>query len=56
MVGFVGIYQWQRVQAIERTAGVDLALLLDDSPIDTVADSGFSQLLKTQGRGIQRSE
>jgi hypothetical protein len=51
VVGFIGIYQWQRAQAIERTANMDLAVLLDDGPIETFADSGFGVLLRNQGRG-----
>jgi hypothetical protein len=49
VVGFIGIYQWQRSQAIAQAADIDLAVLLDDNPIDTYADSGFGVLLKSQG-------
>ena len=48
VIGFVGIYQWQRTQTIEHIADLDFAVLLDESPIDTFADSGFGVLLKSQ--------
>ncbi len=48
VVGFIGIYQWQRTQQIEHLADLDFAVLMDESPIDTFADSGFGVLLKNQ--------
>lgn len=50
LIGFVGIYQWQRTQTIEHLANIDLAVLLDEAPIDTYADSGFGVLLNSQRR------
>jgi hypothetical protein len=50
VIGFIGIYQWQRTQQIELLADLDFAVLMDESPIDTFADSGFSVLLKNQER------
>jgi hypothetical protein len=49
VVGFVGIYQWQQDQAIAEIAehaNMDLAVLLDDTPIDTYADQGFGVMLR----------
>jgi hypothetical protein len=48
IIGFVGIYQWQRTQTIEHLADLDFAVLLDENPIDTYAESGFGVLLKNQ--------
>jgi hypothetical protein len=48
VIGFVGIYQWQRAQTIEQLADLDFAVLLDENPIDTYAESGFGVLLKSQ--------
>ena len=45
VIGFVGIYQWQRTQTIEHLADLDFAVLLDETPINTFADSGFGVLL-----------
>ena len=50
VIGFVGIYQWQRTQTIERLADLDFAVLLDETPIDTFADSGFGVMLTSQQR------
>lgn len=48
VIGFVGIYQWQRTQQIEHLADLDFAVLLDEGPIDTFADSGFGVMLSGQ--------
>jgi hypothetical protein len=48
VIGFVGIYQWQRTQTIEHLADLDFAVLLDENPIDTYAESGFGVLLRNQ--------
>lgn len=48
VIGFVSIYQWQRTQQIEHLADLDFAVLLDEGPIDTFADSGFGVMLKSQ--------
>lgn len=50
VIGFIGIYDWQRTQQIEHLADLDFAVLMDESPIDTFADSGFGVLLKNQDR------
>lgn len=47
VIGFVGIYQWQRTQQIEHLADLDFAVLLDENPIDTFAEPGFGVLLKS---------
>jgi len=47
-IGFVGIYRWHEDQAIAELANMDLAVLLDDTPIDTYADRGFSVLMRSE--------
>jgi len=47
-VGFVGIYRWREEQVIAEHANMDLAVLLDDTPIDTYADKGFGVLIRDQ--------
>jgi hypothetical protein len=46
--GFVGIYRWHQEQAIAEHAALDLAVLLDDTPIDTYADKGFSVMIRNE--------
>jgi Protein of unknown function (DUF3619) len=47
-VGFVGIYRWHEDQAIAEHANMDLAVLLDDTPIDTYADKGFGVMMRNE--------
>ncbi len=47
-VGFVGIYRWHEDQAIAEHANLDLAVLLDDTPIDTYADKGFGVMMRDE--------
>jgi len=47
-VGFVGIYRWHEDQAIAEHANLDLAVLLDDTPIDTYADKGFGVMIRNE--------
>ena len=47
-VGFVGIYRWHEDQAIAERANIDLAVLLDDTPIDTYADKGFGVMIRDE--------
>jgi Protein of unknown function (DUF3619) len=47
-MGFVGIYRWHHDQAISEHANLDLAVLLDDTPIDTYADRGFGELMRNE--------
>jgi hypothetical protein len=47
-VGFVGIYRWHEEQSIAEHANMDLAVLLDDTPIDTYADKGFSVMIRNE--------
>ena len=50
-VGFVGIYRWHQEQAsaeIAEHANIDLAVLLDDTPIDTYADKGFGVMMRDE--------
>jgi hypothetical protein len=47
-LGFVGIYRWHEDQAIAEHAALDLAVLLDDTPIDTYADRGFGEMMRNE--------
>ena len=47
-VGFVTIYQWREEQVIAEHANMDLAVLLDDTPIDTYADKGFGVMIRDE--------
>ncbi len=47
-IGFVGLYQWHSSQQITELADIDLAVLLDDTPIQTYADKGFSVMLRNE--------
>ena len=46
--GFVRIYQWHQDQVIAEHANLDLAVLLDDTPIDTYADKGFGVMIRDE--------
>ncbi|MBK9246246.1 MAG: DUF3619 family protein [Burkholderiales bacterium] len=48
-VGFVAISQWQEESEIRRLAAIDLAVLLDEGPLDAYADRGFGELLQAEG-------
>lgn len=47
-IGFVGIYQWQRAQAIAEIAALDFAVLMDETPLEAYADQGFTVLLRDE--------
>jgi hypothetical protein len=47
-IGFVGISRWHEEQAIAERANLDLAVLLDDTPIDTYADQGFGEMMRVE--------
>lgn len=47
-VGFVAISQWQEEIEIRRLAALDLAVLLDEGPLDAYADQGFGELLQAE--------
>jgi hypothetical protein len=47
-VGFVSIYQRAQEQVIAEHANMDLAVLLDDTPIDTYADKGFGVMIRDE--------
>jgi uncharacterized protein DUF3619 len=46
--GFVRIYNWHEEQIIAEHANIDLAVLLDDTPIDTYADKGFGVMIRDE--------
>lgn len=50
VIGFVGIYQWRESQRISDLADIDLAVLLDDGPLEAYADQGFGAFIQ-QERG-----
>jgi hypothetical protein len=45
LVGFIGIYEWQRARTIDELAAIDFALLMDEAPVQAYADKGFGVLL-----------
>jgi hypothetical protein len=47
-LGIVGIKQWQNDNMVAEVADLDFAVLLDDTPIDTYAHSGFGVYLRTE--------
>lgn len=47
-IGIVGIKQWQNDNAVAEFADLDFAVLLDDTPIDTYAHSGFGVYLRSE--------
>lgn len=47
-IGFVGISRWHEDQEIAEHANIDLAVLLDDTPIDTYADKGFGVMIRDE--------
>jgi len=53
-VGFAGISKWRQDQAIAEHANMDLAVLLDDTPIETYADKGFGVMIREQQSGGQQ--
>ncbi len=48
VIGFVGIYQWQRAQTIAEIADLDFAVLMDETPLEAYADQGFTVLLRNE--------
>ena len=47
-IGAVGIKQWQNDRMVSEIADLDLAVLLDDTPIDTYAHQGFGVYLREE--------
>jgi hypothetical protein len=47
-LGVVGIKQWQNDRMVTEIADLDLAVLLDDTPIDTYAHQGFGVYLREE--------
>jgi hypothetical protein len=47
-IGIVSIKQWQNDRLISELADTDLAVLLDDTPIDTYAHQGFGVYLRDE--------
>jgi len=47
-IGIVGIKQWQNDNLVAEIADLDFAVLLDDTPIDTYAHSGFGEYLRAE--------
>lgn len=44
----VGIKQWQNDRMVAEVADLDFAVLLDDTPIDTYAHTGYGVYLRTE--------
>lgn len=51
-IGVFGIKQWQNERMIAELADTDLAVLLDDTPIDTYADQGFGVYLREEKNNL----
>jgi len=47
-IGVVGIKEWQKDNLVTEVADLDFAVLLDDTPIDTYAHSGFGEYLRAE--------
>jgi hypothetical protein len=47
-IGIVGIKQWQSDNMVAEVADLDFAVLLDDTPIDTYAHTGFGVYLRSE--------
>lgn len=47
-IGFVAIGHWQQELEIKHLAALDLAVLLDDGPLEAYADHGFGVLLQDE--------
>ena len=47
-IGVVGVYQWRAEQRVDEAAAIDLAMLLDEQPLETYADHGYGALLRQQ--------
>jgi hypothetical protein len=45
VAGFVGIHEWHHRSFINELADIDLAVLLDEAPLDAYADRGFGAML-----------
>jgi hypothetical protein len=48
VIGFFAISDWQKQREIADLAALDFAVLLDDGPLETYADRGFSVLLQAE--------
>ena len=48
-IGVVGNKQWQSERMVAELADTDLAILLDDTPIETYAHQGFGVYLRDEG-------
>ena len=44
---FFAVYEWQHSRSIRDQANLDFAVLMDETPIDTVSDKGFGVFLQT---------
>jgi hypothetical protein len=51
-VGIVGIKQWQNDRMVSELAETDLAVLLDDTPIETYAHQGFGVYLRDEKNNL----
>lgn len=52
VAGFVGIYEWHHRSFINELADIDLAVLLDDAPLDAYADRGFGAMLERRAVSV----
>jgi hypothetical protein len=52
VAGFVGIYEWHHRSFINELADIDLAVLLDEAPLDAYADRGFGTMLERRAVSV----
>lgn len=52
VAGFVGIHEWHHRSFINELADIDLAVLLDEAPLDAYADRGFGTMLERRAASV----
>jgi hypothetical protein len=50
--GFIAIHEWHHRSFINELADLDLAVLLDEAPLDAYADSGFGAMLQRRAASV----
>ena len=50
--GFIAIHEWHHRSFINDLADLDLAVLLDEAPLDAYADSGFGAMLQRRAASV----
>lgn len=52
VAGFIAIHEWHHRSFINELADLDLAVLLDEAPLDAYADSGFGAMLQRRAASV----